>query len=120
MVEELCDFLEFRHFVGMLSATQTTTKPAQPALSNMGQMKFNLKAARVRGGSPILTQHFYSATLPSLAAKLVSIVDEAIGAFITLLPQRATRQWIASFTGRLGAQLVAGRSRSIGCLRKSN
>jgi hypothetical protein len=77
VVEELCGFLDFSHSMGMLSASNTAGKSAQPALSSMDQGKFHCWSVRVGEGSDILTQHCYSAAALLLATKVVSIVAEA-------------------------------------------
>jgi hypothetical protein len=112
VVEELCGFLDFSHSVGMLSASNTAGKSAQPALSSMGQGKFHCWL--VGEGSDILTQHCYSAAALLLATKVVSIVAEATVASTTLFLCIATKTTLddLSFMGSSGGQLLAAVSRA--------
>jgi hypothetical protein len=77
VVEELCGFKKIRHSAGMLSATNTVGKSAQPTLSNMDQGKFHYWSMRVGEGSHVMTQHCYSTAALLLAAKVVNTVAEA-------------------------------------------
>jgi hypothetical protein len=112
VVEELCGFLDFSHSVDMLSASNTSGKSAQPALSSMGQGKFHCWSVRVGEGSDILTQHCYSAAALLLATKVVSTVAEATIASTTLFLCTTTKIALDNLMGSSRGQLLAAVSRA--------